>query len=306
MIIKGLAVPPFNTTLLGVVRGVANYYGLTVTDAMLFGGTGHAFLSNVNEELCPSGPYCWNRAPFYALLRNMGIEMIDEGFFSTDNSPAERARIETVLKDHLNEGGPCGLVNMEYQLILGYDDSGFVTSQPWPGMDFPPKHLAFGSWAEFGQEVHVNFFTFNKVRAKSERDIILGGLRYALDLYENPAVHTAPPRHTGAEAYEVWIAAVEKGHGGSHGNWWNATVWGESRRTAGRFFAEIQGKYPELAERAGWLSEQYVAIADRLGRVSDRAGDKEEKMRALREIVSIEKECISGIRELAASFQDGG
>jgi hypothetical protein len=305
VIIEGLAVPPFNTTLLGLVRGVANYYGLTVTDAMLFGGTGHAFLSNVHEELCPSGPYCWKRAPFFALLRNMGIEMIDEGFFSTNSSPQERAKIEGLLKEHLNQGGPCGLVNMEYQLISGYDDSGFITSSPW-AHDFPPKHLAFGSWAEFGSEAHVNFFTFNKVRAKSEREIILGGLRYALDLYENPTAHTAPPYHTGPEAYEVWIAAVEKGHGGSHGNWWNAAVWGESRRMAGRFFAEIQRKYPELAERAGWLSEQYNAIADRLGRVSDKAGDKEEKVRALREISSIERECISGIRELAASLQDGG
>lgn len=303
MIIEGLAVRPWNTTLLGVVRGVADYYGLTVSDAMLFGGTGHAFLSNVNEELCPRAVLL-EPTPFYALLRNMGIEMIDEGFLSANSSPQERGKIEGLLKEHLNQGGPCGLVNMEYQLISGYDDSGFITSSPW-AHDFPPKHLAFGSWAEFGGEVHVNFFTFNKVAAKSERDIILGGLRYAVDLYENPASHTARPYYTGAEAYEVWIAAVEKGHGGSHGNWWNAAVWGESRRMASRFFAEIQGKYPELGEQAAWLSEQYNAIADGLGRVSDRAGDKEEKVHALREISSMEKECISRIGELAASLQDG-
>jgi hypothetical protein len=307
MIIDGLHVPPFNTTLLGVARAVATYYGLPVSDPMLFGGTGHAFLTNIHETLCPSGPYCWNRKPFFALLANIGAEMTDQGFFSKNNTLEERAGIETLLKDHLDQGGPCALVNMEYQLISGYDASGFITSQPWaPHSNFPPGHLTFGSWAEFGSEIHVNFFTFNKVDAKSERDIILGGLKYAIDLYENPSAHTAPPYSTGAEAYETWVTAVENGHGADHGNWWNATVWGESRRMAARFFAEIQSKYPRLSERSAWLAEQYGLIADRLSRVSDKAGGNEEKIRALREAASMEKQCIARIREVVELMAESG
>ena len=40
----GIRQAPFHTTLLGVLRGVADHLEIGVSDAMLFGGSGHAFL----------------------------------------------------------------------------------------------------------------------------------------------------------------------------------------------------------------------------------------------------------------------
>jgi hypothetical protein len=41
---------------LGAVKGCLNYLGIEMSDAWLYGGTGHAFVLNVHEGLCPSGP----------------------------------------------------------------------------------------------------------------------------------------------------------------------------------------------------------------------------------------------------------
>ena len=51
---------PHNTTLMGVLRGVVDYCGLDISDATLYGSSGHAFVINIHAELCPSGPYCWD------------------------------------------------------------------------------------------------------------------------------------------------------------------------------------------------------------------------------------------------------
>ena len=74
--------PPLDVTLMGVVVGAARYYETRTrdqdrrriqrSDAMLFGGTGQAFLINLNETVEQASPYVWNRTPFYQLARNMG------------------------------------------------------------------------------------------------------------------------------------------------------------------------------------------------------------------------------------------
>ena len=72
-----IAMPRYNTTLMGVVKGGAGTGRMNMSDAMLFGRSGHAFLINIHETLCPSGPYCWNRQSFDQLLRKMGILTVD-------------------------------------------------------------------------------------------------------------------------------------------------------------------------------------------------------------------------------------
>ncbi|MHB1455570.1 MAG: hypothetical protein ACYC0V_01510, partial [Armatimonadota bacterium] len=94
MMIENLKQPPFNTTMMGVIHGVADYYGIKTCDPVLFAGSGHAFLMNIHKELCPSGPYCWDRTEFHKLVRNLGIEMVDQGFFHAGSSDSERAAIE--------------------------------------------------------------------------------------------------------------------------------------------------------------------------------------------------------------------
>ena len=91
-------------------------------------------------------------------------------FYSPGKSGPERKALEIVLIDYLNKKTPCSLMNMENQLITGYDKTGFITAQPWECKpDFPPKHLTSGSWDELGEQYHVNFFYYKHLAPTDEK-----------------------------------------------------------------------------------------------------------------------------------------
>ena len=47
---------------------------------------------------------------------------------------------------------------------------------------------------------------------------------------------TEQPYGFGPDAYERWLAALESDDIDVHGNWWNASVWGECRAFAAEYF----------------------------------------------------------------------
>lgn len=295
--------PPFNTTLMGVIQGALRYYGIEVSDATVFGVSGHAFLINIHEQLCPSGPYCWRREPMEPLLRNLGLEMRDLGFYSPSSTPDERAKVEAVLRETLDRGIPCSLLNMENQLIGGYDERGFFTAQPWArNSEFPPARLTFGTWQEFGERYHVTFYALERGTPAERRKAVLDSLDYAVDVHMNPTRHSREGYGVGPEAYANWIRATPE-HGGSHGNWWNATVWSECRRMASAWFTEIGRAYRAVTDAASDLAHAYRHIADALERVSDRTMDPGVKITLLEETKVMEAGVITGVAHLAASLR---
>lgn len=304
MELDNLRQAPFNTTALGVLRGVASYYGLSVSDAFLFGATGHAFLINIHEELCPSGPYCWNRKPFEALAAHVGIDVVDHGFFWTDGGPVPRGEVEAKLTECLRQRVPCSLINMENQLITGFDDTGLLTAQPWPNADFPPRHLTFGSWTELGGEIHINFYTFHRgAHALEPRLAAAAGLEYAVDLYQHPENHSGSPYAVGAQAYAAWIRAVRAGHGAGHGNWWNGAVWAECRGMASRFLHELASDFPGTAAAARPLAAAFAEISERLTEASHRDLADDAKVSALEAAAAREATTIAGLEALAKTLR---
>ncbi len=301
-IIPNLKMYPFETTMMGVLRGVASYFGIAASDAWLFGGSGHAFLINIHEQLCPSGPYCWKYNRFYELLRNLGISMKDLGSFTSESTPDERAKIEEVLKKNIDAETPCSLLNMENQIISGYNDTHFIVKKPWPKADLPftPETLTFQSWKELGEEVHVNFFAFEKVECADDKAIVKESLNYAVDLTRTPEKYRlAKQYYIGFEAYDTWIKAIRSGHGASHGNWWNGTVWGECRKMASNYFSEIARKLQgKTSEKAAELSSPYEKIGKLLIKASSKTLGDNEKIKTLQEARKTEESSIDKIEEL--------
>lgn len=302
--IPNLGMAPYNTTLMGVLKGVADYYGLRATGAWLFGASGHAFLINIHEELCPSGPYCWNPETFRGLVGNLGILMQDLGFFSTDSEPSERAKIEEILRRNIDAATPCSLLNMENQLISGYDEAHFILQTPWPNVELPitPATLTFGTWKELGEEVHVDFHAFTKTTVAGDETAIRQSLGWAVDLAHAPGRYTEKPYHAGLEAYDAWIDAVRNGHGSSHGNWWNGTVWSECREMAAGYFTEIGQRQPTISQKAGKLSTQYRRLADLLRKASDKDLVGDAKIKILQEAKGIEEFGMGEIEELLGAM----
>lgn len=303
MQLSALHQPPFNSTLFGVIRGVAAYYGLPYTDAFLYGASGHAFLMNIHTTICPSGPYCWNMEPFGPLLANLGLVMTDLGFYHAGSTPAERAALEARLKAKLDAGQPCSLLNMEHQLITGYDDTGFLAAKPWPGMDFPPAHLTFGSWTEIASDCHITFFAFTRCAPVADITAVAAGLRYGADLYQHPERHSGGDYAVGAGAYRNWISALESGQNvDSHGNWWNATVWSECRQYAAAFLDEVVAAYPAVATTAHALAADYRAISAAIRQVGDKDTANASKVALLQAAAVTEASCAAQLDDLAASL----
>ena len=203
------------------------------------------------------------------------------------------------LKQELDNGTPCGLLNMEFQLIKGYDDTGFVLAQPWsPDVPVTPGRLEFSTWKEFGGEVHVNFYTFESCDAADRLDAIKAGLGFAIGLANQPDDYTSGSYGAGQKAYANWVDAVEAGHGGAHGNWWNATVWSECRKRAGEFFAGIAAGFPEVAKRAEKLSAHYQSISQMLSQAADKQMAADEKKSLIAEAGKLEKKSVGDITAL--------
>ncbi len=303
MKLENLSQGRLNTTLMGVVKAVLDYYHLVSSDAWAFGGSGHAFLINIHEQICPSGPYCWKYDGFQKLLRNLGLEMTDLGFYHSGSAPEERAAVEQKLKHALDSGIPCSLVNMEHQVISGYDDKTFFTGQPWGDCcgGFPPATLTFGSWQEMKDEVHVNFFTFGKLRPADDRTAVRDSLSYALDLFRHPEQHSLEHYGIGPIAYDNWTRAVAE-HGSSHGNWWNGTVWSECRAMASGYFAEVGQKLGAVAGQADELSRAYKEIADLLSRAADKSLESTAKAALLTETKEKEARAVNRVESLLAAL----
>ena len=301
MRLENLNQPPFNTTLMGVLRGVLDYYRIQATDAELYAGSGHAFLINIHDQLCPSGPYVWKYEGLYPLLRNLGIEMTDLGFFHSGSPPEERARVEQALRAALDADQPCSLANMEHQLIHGYDDDGLLVARPWPGCaeNITPKRLTWGTWQEFGKECHVNFFTFKQLARQDGGKILRDALHYALELGRQPEKYECERYGIGPHAWANWLAAIPE-HGASHGNWWNATVWSECRARAADWFAEVAGRHEGSAAATGRdLSGAYREIADLLARAASKELPPDEKASIVQDLAEKEATTLTKIDLLA-------
>jgi len=299
MKIGNLSQPPYETSLMGVVRGVFDHYGIEASTPWLYGATGHAFVANIHEQLCPSGPYCWNGDGWVTLLANLGVERKPLGFFGPESTQEQRAEVEEGVRTALDAGVLCSHLNMDNQLITGYDDAGLTSARPW-GKDCPvtPGRLTYGTWDEFGEEIHVSFYRYERGEPVDDRTAVRASLKYAIDLYERPKRHTEEPYGIGPTAWLNWIAAVRDGHGGEHGAWWNATVWSECRKMAASYFTEIARHFPETADAARALAESYAVLGENLARAADREMPADEKAALLADTASAERDAVSRILPL--------
>ena len=295
--------PPLETTMMGVLKGVSDYHGLGLSEPMIFGLSGHAFLINIHFELCPSGPYVWKRETMDPLIENMGMRMTDLGFFGAMAGKQSRKRVEKQLCEALDAGIPCSLINLENQIIDGYDETGLFSAQPWaPHNPFPPARLTFGTWHEFGEEFHVNFYTIEKVKPIDREAAILASLDYAVDMHKNPTKYSTEAYGVGPIAYDNWINAVPTS-GSSHGNWWNAAVWSESRLMAARYFVEIGKENKGVSGICLTLKNRYLNIGGNLEKISSKEMASEEKIELLKETKRWEAEAIEDVVKLSAALR---
>ncbi len=292
---------PFHTTLMGAMRGALDYYGIEVSDAALYGMSGHAFMLNIHKQICPSGPYCFHRQGIDSLLENVGLRVESLGYFDAGSGAAERAAVETRIRESLGAGVPCMFMNLENQLITGWDETGFLVAQPWACSEFTaghltPGHLTFGAWDELGQEVHMTHCILHRAEPKDVRASVKASLCYAVDLWRNPSLHTQRDYGVGPDGYQNWIAAVKQGHGTGHGNWWNGTVWSECRGRAAEYLREVADLLPPEAH-ADEVADGYAEVADLLEQCTGKELEVDTRAALLAAARDREQGCIERLEK---------
>lgn len=304
MEIAGLKQPPLCSTDMGCIKGVSDYFDNDLSTAMLFGLSGYGYMINIHKELCPSGPYVWNRTKFYSLLGESGIELVQQFSLDKGSSPEEREKVEKELREHLNMGHLCALGFLESQLFSGYDEEGFLFLSPW-GEDCVESvvpRLTYGNWKEcLDREGWVHFTVFAPNENRSD---ILAAIKkswqYGLELYKTPEDHSCEGYGINHEALKNWIRAVEQDMGQSHGNWWNGEVWSEGRGFMAIFFKEIMGLFDSDAidNQCVQMSRLYSRTSELLKGISDKELEKEKKLSDLKELHKVELQLEAGLEKL--------
>jgi hypothetical protein len=290
----------FNTTLMSVIKSVLEYFNYIYSDELIFGSTGHAFLINIHNRLCPSGPYCWKYEGFYKLLNGLGIDMQDLGFFHSQSTSKQRKIIEHILKEKIKNNLPCSLINLENQIIYGFNENHFLLGQQWKDEpEITPATLTYKTWKELGSNYHVTFFTYNKIEPADELTIIINSIRYAIDLNENSQKYELNKEYSiGLNAYDNWEKGIEE-YGNSHGNWWNSIVWSECRKMASLYFAEISEKLNKNSKEINSsLSKRYLEISEILQQIGNNEININERINLIRKAKQIETECLNNLKGL--------
>ncbi len=127
-------------------------------------------------------------------------------------------------------------------------------------------------------------------------------LSFALDLFRHPEKHNLERYAIGLKAYDNWTSAVAAGHGQTHGNWWNGTVWSECRAMASGYFSEIGQKFAAVSGPSAKLSSTYRGIADLLSQAADKEMKPADKTAIIAELKDKEGQAISQVESLLVSL----
>jgi hypothetical protein len=262
---------------LGCIKGCLEYLNLDVTDAWLFGGTGHAFIINVHETVCPSGPTAWMTEMLGRLGRNLGYNV--DCVFGMKAEPGfgeKQQHAWEFVNQAIDNGVPCygwELDIPEFYVVFGYDDGdggtvpGYYYSGPGCDGGKGPK-----AWREYGDtEIGiVEMYSVTPGERAADVKTVKEALAFALEHAENPAQWIFPKYRAGLAGYDNWITAVESGTADGFGMAYNAAVWNECRGFAVLFLKEAKVR---LGEQAAAVFDEairhYEVVARNLQTVAD-------------------------------------
>jgi hypothetical protein len=259
------------TSHLGCVKGCLEHLGVEMSDAWLFGLTGHAFIINVHERVCASGPTAWNTEMLPKLGRNAGYagEAITAMKTDRDFGKKQESAWSTV-RAALDAGVPCygwELDIPEFYVIYGYDDRGYFFSGPKCDEGKGPK-----PWREVGdtQIGCLEMYTVKRCDPAEPKAAVKEALGFALEHSRNPKRWIYPAYRSGLEGYDTWIRALSDATADGWGMAYNAAVWGECRGFAHAFLREAAEKFSgQLMAHFYKAAGQYKAVAESLKKVAD-------------------------------------
>jgi hypothetical protein len=281
LILEGLTSKPRWITHLGSIGGCLDHLGIDISDAWLFGGTGHAFFLNICRDLCPSAFTAWRTERFFALMKNMGFT-VDRvlGHKSDDNFTQVQERGRQKIGNAIHAGYPSYGWDMkipEYYVINGFDESGSLTSNDHDGtavcISGPDAEQEWVKWKDTGG-VGTGVFEIGVVRPCDPKDDIVvarEALESALDMTDHAEQWAANEAYkVGVQGYDLWISAISEGTASGFGMALAASSWGQCRHFAKEFLSEASRRLSGKCE-SGFKEaiEHYTTVATRLSAICE-------------------------------------
>jgi hypothetical protein len=262
---------------LGCIKGCLDYLGLEVSDAWLYGGTGHAFVINLHEGVCPSGPTAWRTVRLFQLGANLGYRIDGVfGFKRQDDFAAVQERAWQHARQAIDRGWPCygwELEIPEFYVVYGYEGgakesaAGYYYSGPGCDEGKGPK-----PWRELGDTGIgvVELYSVSPGAAADDATTVKEALTFALQHAANPAEWIFEHYRAGLEGFDNWIHALQAGQASDIGTRYNAGVWLECRRNAVGFLEEARQRLAGRADAPlGEALAHYRVVAVSLARVAE-------------------------------------
>ena len=215
---------------MGCIKGCLDYLKYDISTSWLYGCTGHAFIANIHEVICPSGSDCMayrdalqNSVPTWG-YRSSGI-MGDKG---TPDFAAKQESAWIYVKKCLDDGIPCygwELKVPEFYVITGYDDVGYYFSGPVS--DEPSGPIPWQKVAD--SEIGVlEMYSVQHCDAQPDEVAVKAAFSFAVEHAKRNPRWTYPKYFTGPRAFAMWADTLEEGNTASRvGHSYNIECWAE-------------------------------------------------------------------------------
>jgi hypothetical protein len=261
---------------MGCIKGCLDYLGIALSFPWLYGGTGNAFVLNMNETAFVDCAQAWDTSMLFDLAPHLGyavehfvvehpqaLAMADDLFLEKQREAWDwvRARID--------QGLPCYAWELThipaYYVIAGYDDDGYTYSGWESGGTCPWQKL--GTFDVKQIAVHC----VRPTKASSDAVTVRDALAAVLDRVERPDGWAIGPQYrTGLAGYQMWAEALASGRANRDGEAYVNQVWLECREMAVEFLMEARMRLPGRCDAAfDQAVAHYALVRDALRALSE-------------------------------------
>jgi len=315
--LDGLRFEPRWLTMMGCTEGCLDFLGVHVADPWLWGASGYCFFMNTCEDLCPSG-HTSHGFWMHSLGQNVGYK-VDGAFSFRNRDDFEEQQQAAWVKTRaaIDAGHPGFLWEWEWLIIRGYDDEGYhLEGKTWSDDRNPMPWRQLGctdiGWLELA--------LLEPAEAKPDEQVVRDGISFAIECWDDPAKWGGEDYRHGAEAYDLWIAALsdrETTNGLTAA--WHGETYAEARSFAPLFLADARARLGDgLADTVGDAEGHFGTVADSLAEAAallpfvpyeddDEDAKREAELEMQQRFVVVDRRaaCLEHVRTAKAAEEAG-
>lgn len=266
----------FNSTLMSSLKAAyEHYYSKKISASDVFGLSGMAFTTAYSKGLGPCAPYTFNMDGLKTLCKdNLGLSIMDEEFSVTSKSTkAEKIEATKNIKTFLDDGFLVLLNTYEVQLITGYNETHFITTNPWDAPSVTPD-LKLDTL-----EGIKDFLLYSKIEKVNINHNDLehkNVIKYALEQFTN--IKTMDFITQGIKAYDFLLDEINSDNANDLGMWWSSSVWSECKYCASKYVEEH------------YQDDELTNFYKELGAIFDKLSNKEGQLETKIEQIKLAKD----------------